>query len=298
MNQKESHKKATNTAWMSLVTNLLFALSKSIVGFFGNSYALIADAIESVGDVFASALVLVGFHYTKRPPDENHPYGHGKAEPLITFVVVGLLVASAVVIVLQSIENIQTPHKAPETYTLWFLGIIILAKELSFRFVNKRSNETKSTSLKADAWHHRSDAITSICAFVGISIAVYKGDDWAQADDWAAMIAALFILYNAYHIFRPALGEIMDEHVYDDFILLIRDEAKQIPEIIQTEKCFIRKSGMRFWVDIHIQVDSELTVFEGHEIAHRYKDLLIKKHPEIENVLVHVEPAESTSNTV
>lgn len=298
MNQKESHKKATNTAWMSLVTNLLFALSKSIVGFFGNSYALIADAIESVGDVFASALVLVGFHYTKRPPDENHPYGHGKAEPLITFAVVGLLVASAVIIVLQSIENIQTPHKAPETYTLWFLGIIILAKELSFRFVNKRSNETKSTSLKADAWHHRSDAITSICAFVGISIAVYKGDDWAQADDWAAMIAALFILYNAYHIFRPALGEIMDEHVYDDFILLIRDEAKQIPEIIQTEKCFIRKSGMRFWVDIHIQVDSELTVFNGHEIAHRYKDLLIKKHPEIENVLVHVEPAESTSNTV
>lgn len=298
MNQKESHKKATNTAWMSLVTNLLFALSKSIVGFFGNSYALIADAIESVGDVFASALVLVGFHYTKRPPDENHPYGHGKAEPLITFAVVGLLVASAVIIVLQSIENIQTPHKAPETYTLWFLGIIILAKELSFRFVNKRSNETKSTSLKADAWHHRSDAITSICAFVGISIAVYKGDDWAQADDWAAMIAALFILYNAYHIFRPALGEIMDEHVYDDFILLIRDEAKQIPEIVQTEKCFIRKSGMRFWVDIHIQVDSELTVFEGHEIAHRYKDLLIKKHPEIENVLVHVEPAESTSNTV
>ncbi len=298
MNQKESHKKATNTAWMSLVTNLLFALSKSIVGFFGNSYALIADAIESVGDVFASALVLVGFHYTKRPPDENHPYGHGKAEPLITFAVVGLLVASAVIIVLQSIENIQTPHKAPETYTLWFLGIIILAKELSFRFVNKRSNETKSTSLKADAWHHRSDAITSICAFVGISIAVYKGDDWAQADDWAAMIAALFILYNAYHIFRPALGEIMDEHVYDDFILLIRDEAKQIPEIVQTEKCFIRKSGMRFWVDIHIQVDSELTVFNGHEIAHRYKDLLIKKHPEIENVLVHVEPAESTSNTV
>ncbi len=298
MNQRAFHKKATNTAWMSLVTNLLFALSKSIVGFFGNSYALIADAIESVGDVFASALVLVGFHYTKRPPDENHPYGHGKAEPLITFAVVGLLVASAVIIVLQSIENIQTPHKAPETYTLWFLGIIILAKELSFRFVNKRSNETKSTSLKADAWHHRSDAITSICAFVGISIAVYKGDDWAQADDWAAMIAALFILYNAYHIFRPALGEIMDEHVYDDFILLIRDEAKQIPEIIQTEKCFIRKSGMRFWVDIHIQVDSELTVFEGHEIAHRYKDLLIKKHPEIENVLVHVEPAESTSNTV
>jgi cation diffusion facilitator family transporter len=298
MNQRAFHKKATNTAWMSLVTNLLFALSKSIVGFFGNSYALIADAIESVGDVFASALVLVGFHYTKRPPDENHPYGHGKAEPLITFAVVGLLVASAVIIVLQSIENIQTPHKAPETYTLWFLGIIILAKELSFRFVNKRSNETKSTSLKADAWHHRSDAITSICAFVGISIAVYKGDDWAQADDWAAMIAALFILYNAYHIFRPALGEIMDEHVYDDFILLIRDEAKQIPEIIQTEKCFIRKSGMRFWVDIHIQVDSELTVFNGHEIAHRYKDLLIKKHPEIENVLVHVEPAESTSNTV
>lgn len=285
-----NHEKAEKTAWFSLIGNFLMAVVKAIVGYFGNSYALIADAIESTGDVFASALVIVGFRYAKRPPDENHPYGHGKVEPLITFVVVGFLVASATLIIIESIYNIQTPHKAPKAYTLWFIGGIILVKELFFRFVSKSSDETGSSSLKADAWHHRSDAITSACAFVGIAIAVYMGDSWAQADDWAALVASLIILFNAYKIFRPALGEIMDEHVHDEFILVIRQKSKEVAGIHDTEKCMVRKSGMRYWVDLHIHVDGKLSVHEGHTIAHNLKKHLMDEIPEIEDVLVHVEP--------
>lgn len=286
-----NHEKAEKTAWFSLIGNFVLAVVKALVGYFGNSYALIADAIESTGDVFASALVIVGFRYAKRPPDENHPYGHGKVEPLITFVVVGFLVASATLIIIESISNIQTPHKAPAAYTLWFIGAIILVKEFSFRFVSKSSDEVGSTSLKADAWHHRSDAITSACAFVGIALAVYMGDDWAQADDWAALIASSVILFNAYKIFRPALGEIMDEHLYDDFIVIIREKSKEVPGIDDTEKCLVRKSGMRYWVDLHIHVNGNLSVHEGHTIAHNLKKHLMDEIPEIEDILVHVEPS-------
>lgn len=285
-----SHDKAEHTAWWSLLGNFLMAIVKATVGFFGNSYALIADAIESIGDVFSSMLVIIGIRYAKRPPDENHPYGHGKVEPLITFVVVGFLCASATLIIIESIHNIQIPHKAPKAYTLWFLGGIIITKELFFRFVSKRSEEIGSSSLKADAWHHRSDAITSAFAFIGILIAVILGDDYAEADDWAALIAAGVIYFNAFLIFRPALGEIMDEHRYDEFIAVIREKSKDVPGVIDTEKCWVRKSGMRYWVDIHVHVNGTITVIEGHDIAHALKAHLKQALPEIEDVLIHIEP--------
>jgi cation diffusion facilitator family transporter len=287
----EQHQKAISTAYFSMFGNLILALVKGTVGFFGNSFALIADAIESTADVFSSFLVLFGLKYAKRPPDANHPYGHGKAEPLITFVVVGFLCVSATFIAVESIHNIQIPHKVPHAYTLYFLGAIILIKELSYRYVSKKSKETGSTSLKADAWHHRSDAVTSLCAFVGISIALILGDKYAEADDWAALLSSGFIYFNAYLIFRPALGEIMDENLHHDFIDKIRKIAEEVPNVVRTEKCLVRKSGMRYWVDIHVHVDGNLTVDEGHTISHEFKAHLMRKLPEIEDVLVHIEPA-------
>lgn len=284
--------KAIRTSYLSIAGNALLAIVKAITGIFGNSYALIADAIESTTDVFSSLLVLLGLKYSSKPPDENHPYGHGKAEPLITFAVVGFLVISATVIAYESIEHIRTPHSVPEGYTLIVLAIIIVIKEIFYRFVSKKSDETKSTSLKADAWHHRSDAITSLMAFIGISIAIYMGEGYENADDWAALIASGFILYNAYLILRPALGEVMDEHVYEDMIENIREMTHKVPGVIETEKCFVRKTGMTYLVDLHITVDGSQTVKEGHDIAHEVKDLLLRKMPEIANVLIHVEPDE------
>ncbi|MGZ3901977.1 MAG: cation diffusion facilitator family transporter, partial [Bacteroidia bacterium] len=277
---------------LSIVGNTLLALIKGVTGYLGNSYALVADAIESTSDILSSFLVLFGLKYSTRPADSNHPYGHGKAEPLITFLVVGFLVASAVVIAYESIQNIQTPHELPKPYTLIVLGAIIAIKETFYRIVLARSKKTNSSSLKADAWHHRSDAITSLTAFIGISIAIIMGKGYETADDWAALIASVIILYNSYHIFRPALSEVMDEHVYDTLVDEIRRLSKQTKGVRETEKCFVRKTGMSFHVDLHIVVNGSISVKHGHDIAHELKDHLQRELPQLAGVLIHVEPDE------
>ena len=285
-----NEQKAVKATYFSIIGNTSLALIKGAAGFFGNSYALIADAIESTTDIFASFLVLFGIKYSNRPADENHPYGHGRAEPLITFLVVGFLITSATIIGYESIMNIQTPHDLPKSWTLYVLGAIILWKEYSFRLVMRRSKETNSSSLKADAWHHRSDALTSVAAFIGISIALFFGKGYEAADDWAALFAALFIIYNSYLIFRPALGEIMDEHLYDDLVEEIREVSHEVNGIIDTEKCFIRKAGMKYHVDLHARVKGSISVKEGHDLAHLLKDTLREKIPELGHVLIHIEP--------
>lgn len=282
--------KAIKATYLSILGNFLLALAKGITGYFGNSYALIADAIESTTDVLSSALVLFGIKYSTRPADSNHPYGHGRAETLVTFAVVGFLVISATIIAYESINNIRTPHEIPEKFTLVVLAVIVIIKEVFYRIVSKKGDETNSSSLKADAWHHRSDAITSLMAFIGISIAIYMGPGYETADDWAALFASFLIVYNAYLIFRPALGEILDEHLYDDMIDKIREVAKTVEGVIDTEKCFVRKTGMTYLVDLHLTVKGNITVSEGHEIAHRLKDTIIKHIPEIADVLIHTEP--------
>ncbi len=281
---------AIKATYFSIIGNSSLAIIKALAGFFGNSYALIADAIESTTDIFASLLVLFGLKYANKPADKNHPYGHGRAEPLITFLVVGFLITSATVIAYESIKNIGTPHELPKIWTLLVLAPLIIWKEVSFRLVLKKAKETNSSSLKADAWHHRSDAITSVAAFIGISIALYFGKGYETADDWAALFASGFIFYNSYKIFRPALGEIMDEHLYDDLIEDIRKVSLTVDGIIGTEKCFIRKAGMKYHVDLHAIVNADISVKHGHEIAHKLKDTLRYEIPQLGHVLIHVEP--------
>jgi cation diffusion facilitator family transporter len=283
---------AIKATYFSIIGNTSLAFIKGLAGFFGNSYALVADAIESTTDIFASFLVLFGIKYSNRPADENHPYGHGRAEPLITFLVVGFLITSATIIAYESIQNIGTPHDLPKAWTLIVLALIIGWKEYSFQTVMKKSIITNSSSLKADAWHHRSDAITSVAAFIGISIALILGKGYESADDWAALFASVFILYNSYMIFRPALGEIMDEHRYDDLVENIRQESLKVEGIIGTEKCFIRKAGMKYHVDLHAIVDANISVKEGHDLAHKLKDTLRSQILELGHVLIHVEPNE------
>lgn len=283
-------KTAVRTTLFSIVGSLLLALLKALAGFFGNSYALIADAIESLADLFASILVLIGLKYAQKPADKNHPYGHGKIEPVITFLVVVFLIFSAGIIAYQSIRNIQTPHSLPEKWTLFVLLGIIFWKEISFRIVLKKAKLLHSTSLKADAWHHRADAITSVAAFIGISVALILGKGYETADDWAALLASGIILYNAYKIFRPALGEIMDENNYDEFSEKIEQVARQTKGVIGVEKCYIRKVGMRFCVDMHIVVNGTISVKEGHDIAHLLQDNLQKKYKSILSVFIHIEP--------
>jgi cation diffusion facilitator family transporter len=283
---------AIKATYFSIAGNASLAIIKGLAGFFGNSYALIADAIESTTDIFSSLLVLFGLKYANKPADKNHPYGHGRAEPLITFLVVGFLITSATLIAYESIKNIETPHELPKIWTLLVLVPLIIWKEISFQMVMKKAKETNSSSLKADVWHHRSDAITSVAALIGISIALYFGKGYETADDWAALFASGFILYNSYKIFRPALGEIMDEHLYDDLIADIRKVALTVDGVEATEKCFIRKAGMKYHVDLHATVNANITVKHGHDIAHRLKDTLRNDIPQLGHVLIHIEPNE------
>ncbi|HPR28110.1 MAG: cation transporter [Chitinophagales bacterium] len=290
MVKEASRHTALKTALWSVGLNTVFAVVKAFAGISGHSFALVADAIESSTDILASLLVYAGLRYATRPADSNHPYGHGKAEPLITFLVVGFLVASALFIAHQSWTNIQQPHEMPKAFTLPVLLVIIVVKEAAYRMVHRRSRQTGSSSLLADAWHHRSDAITSLLAFTGISLALLLGPGYEEADDWAALAASGFIMFNAYLIFRPALGEIMDEHQYDELLNNIRKTAAQVTGVKGTEKCYIRKTGMSFHVDLHMQVDAQITVEEGHAIAHKLKDTLMRQFPDIADILIHVEP--------
>ena len=278
------------TTFLSLLSNIILASIKWIAGIFGNSYALIADAIESTSDIFASFMVLLGLKYSARPPDKNHPYGHGRAEPLITFLVVVFLLTSAFIIAKQSLHNIQVPHEAPKSFTLWVLAGIILWKEVCYRWVLRKSKETNSSTLQAEAWHHRADAISSVAAFIGISVALFMGEGYEAADDWAALFASGFIVYNAFLIFRPALGEIMDEQNYDELKKEIREAAVRVEGVEGTEKLFIRKIGTKYFVDLHAIVKGHLSVREGHAISHRLKDSLLDNFPLIENVLIYIEP--------
>lgn len=283
---------AIRTTYFSIVGNISLAIIKGLAGFFGNSYALIADAIESTTDIFSSFLVLFGLKYANKPPDKNHPYGHGRAEPLVTFLVVGFLITSATIIAHESIKNIGIPHELPKVWTLLILFPLIVWKEISFRLVMKKAKQTNSSSLKADAWHQRSDAITSIAALIGISIALYFGKGYESADDWAALFASGFILYNSYKIFRPALGEIMDEHRYDELVGNIRKVAMTVGGIVATEKCFVRKAGMKYHIDLHASVDKNISVEAGHNLAHKLKDTLEKEIPQLGHILIHIEPNE------
>lgn len=286
----ENADKAVRTTYFSIFSNFCLALIKWLAGFFGNSFALIADAIESTTDIFASILVLLGIKYSKRPADDTHPYGHGRIEPLVTFIVVIFLVISATVIAYQSILNLRTPHDPPEAWTLIVLAVIILWKEGSYQFVMRKSKMLNSTTLRADAWHHRSDAITSVAAFIGISIALWFGEGYERADDWAALFASALILYNCYRIFRPALGEIMDENLFEEIVELVKARSMEVDGVLATEKCFVRKIGMNYLVDLHAVVDAQLTVKEGHDIAHALKDYLMVRIEGISNVFVHIEP--------
>jgi cation diffusion facilitator family transporter len=257
----------------------------------GMAVNILLAIIESTADIVSSLVVLTGLKISTLPADEDHPYGHGKAEPIAGVVVAVALLAAAVFIAVQSIREIITPHHAPAWFTLLVLALVITTKETLFRFVFKVGAELTSTAVKGDAWHHRSDAITSAAAFIGISIALLGGEGYESADDWAALLACAVILFNGYRIFRAALNEIMDAAPPNPLQTEIREIACAVPGVARIEKCRIRKSGLGLLVEIHVEVDGELTVRRGHEIAHEVSDHLKASSLSVQHVVVHIEPA-------
>lgn len=283
---------AIRTTQLGMAISFVLIFVKAIAGYLGNSYALIADATESGADILSSGLLWIGLRIALKEPDNEHPYGHGKAEPIAGLAVALFLIGAAVWIAYHSIILISRPHLLPKPFTLWVLAGVIIIKEILFRYVRSVGKRIKSQAVITDAFHHRSDAITSVAAFVGISIALIMGKGYEGADDWAALLAAVLIFYNAVILVRPALAEIMDTAPPVELRENIIAIAEKIPEVREIEKCHVRKMGFDYFVDIHIEVDGHLSVTEGHRIAHLVKDALLQSNLCIQNVLVHVEPHE------
>lgn len=271
--------------------NLSLAVIKTLAGVLGQSNALIADGIESAADVISSLIVWGGLRLSVKPPDEDHPFGHGKAEPIAGVCVAILLLMAAAWIAQQCIRDLHAPIQlAPHWFTLPILLGVIAVKELLYRYALRVGEGLKSTALKGDAWHHRSDALTSAAAFVGISVAVIGGPGFEKADDWAALAACVVIVFNGCRLGKTALNEIMDASVDPETIQRVRQMAQEVEGVLEVEKCRVRKSGLHLSVDIHVEVDGSLTVRHGHLIAHDVKDRLLASHLRINDVTVHIEP--------
>ena len=286
----KTENKGLKSTFIGIIISALLAVLKALGGIFGNSYALIADAIESTADIFTSSMLWLGLKWASKPADEDHPYGHGKAEALIAIGIALALTIAAFVIGIESIHNIITPHKSPKPYTLIILLVVILTKELLYRYVKKTGYETNSDAIKADAFHHRSDAITSAAAFIGIGIALIGGEGYEVADDYAALFAGVIILINVYHIARPAIGELLDEDLDPSLNERVRELAAEVKGVTNVEKCHTRKMGVLNHADLHIWVDGALSVTEGHTIAHDVKDHIQHVLPQFAGVMIHIEP--------
>jgi cation diffusion facilitator family transporter len=279
-------------ALLGLSVNILFAVVKIAAGIFGNAYALIADGIESSLDVAGSIVIWGGLRFAARPPDATHPYGHGKAEPLAAILVALGVLAAAAVLAFRSMREIFLPHHAPAPFTLVVLVGVIIIKETLFRFVNRLGRDIGSTALATDAWHHRADAITSVAALFGISIALIGGGNWQRADAYAALFACAVIATTGARLLGPALAEILDTAPRGEITDSIQQAARSVPGVVALDKCYVRKMGVHYYVDLHVQVNGAISVRDGHELAHRVKDAIRATYSRIADVLVHIEPAE------
>lgn len=277
-------------ALLGIVINVAFSVIKLLAGYFGHSYALIADGIESSLDIAGSFIIWGGLKLATKPPDADHPYGHGKAEPVAAIIVAFTVLVAAAGLTFESIREILTPHHAPAPFTLIVLVVVVVTKESLYRLVIRLGKKAHSTAIKTDAGHHRADAITSAAAFVGISIALLGGKGWEQADDWAALFACVLIAYNGVQLLKPALLEIMDTAPSKDFEDTVRVAARSVAGVDNVQQCRIRKMGVEFYVDLHVWVDGRMPVVEGHRIAHAVKDAVRASTPAVADVLVHIEP--------
>ena len=283
-------RKIINAPLVGVFINAGLAAIKITGGILGNSGALIADGIESSADVVSSLVVWGGLRISLKPADEDNPYGHGKAEPLAAIAAAAALVIAAIVIIVESVKQILTPHQIPRWFTLFILVGVIVVKFALSKFVSNVGEAVESTALKTDALHHLSDALTSTAAFIGISIALIGGAGYESADDWAALVACVVIIYNGANLFRDGVNEVMDAAPTKEYEDKIRSVAGAVEGVREIEKCRIRKSGLHRWIDIHVEVDGEMPVWKGHEIGHKVKDALLESEHGVADVLVHIEP--------
>ena len=279
-------------AQAGLLTNVGLVTIKLVAGLLGNSYALVADAIESSTDVFSSLIVWRGLEITEKPPDQDYPYGYGKADSIAAAIVALMLVGASISIMILAVREILIPPHAPAPFTLIVLAAVIVCKEVLFRRVLAVGYETGSTAVQADAWHHRSDVMTSAAAFIGIAIALWGGPGWESADDWAAAVAAVIIGANGARLLKPAVDDLMDRTPEADLLDSIGRAAMSVPDVLHIEKVRVRKLGMGYFVDLHVQTEPTMVLRDAHVLGGKVKGAIRTALPKVSDVLVHMEPYE------
>jgi cation diffusion facilitator family transporter len=278
-----------------MLVNAVLAGCKLLAGIFGNTYALIADAVESTADIFSSLVVWGGLSVASRNPDEDYPFGYGKAESLAAGVVAIMLIGAAAGIAFEAIREIRTPHHTPAAWTLIVLVLVFIIKYVLFRRTSAIGADAGSTAVQADAWHHLSDAFTSAAAFIGISIALIGGPGWESADDWAALVASCIIAYNGIVLARPALFDLMDRMPGSEIVVPVRAAAESVSGVRAVEKLTVRRAGMVYHVDIHVQADPNMSLHDAHELSGAVKAAIRRAEKRVQGVLVHMEPYRGTA---
>lgn len=287
---KSATRRSIRWAQAGLLTNAVLVIVKFVAGIVGHANALVADAVESSADIFSSLIVWMGLSIAARPADEDHPYGHGKAEPIAAAIVSFMLLGAAVGISIIAIREIRAPHHLPAPFTLFVAAGVIIVKEVLYRRVSRVGKEVGSSVVSADAWHHRADAISSLAAFIGISIALIGGKGWEAADDWAALVAAIVVAINGIRTLRPAISGLMDEAPDRTVKERAIDAALRVDGVRSVENLNIRSYGLGFYVDLHVKADPEISLDAAHEIAAKVKYTIREAIPRVASVLVHMEP--------
>jgi len=287
----------TRAAVLGLMVNLLLGILKLIGGIVGHSFALIADAVNSIGDVISTVVVLVALKVAQRPADAEHPYGHTRAEGIAASNVALLIIVSALFVGWEAIGRISGPRNIPALWTLLIAGANVLIKEGLYRYKIRVGRRTGSAAITANAWDHRSDAFCSLSVLVGLAAIRLGGPQYIWADEVASLVVAAAIVWSGVQLFRSSASDLMDVQADSDLVNEIRTAAMSVAGVKNVETLWVRKSGLEFFADIHIEVDQQLTVAEGHRIGHQVKDRLLAEFSSLRDVLVHLEPFPHTHST-
>lgn len=284
------YQQVARAASLGLVVNLALGLVKLIGGIAGHSFALVADSVNSLGDVVTTVVVLVALRVAQRPADKEHPYGHTRAEGIAATNVALIIIVSAVFVGWEAIQRFNRPHQIPPGWTLWIAFANVLIKETLYHYKMRVGRRTGSSAIIANAWDHRSDALCALAVLIGLAVIRFGGEQYIWADEVVSLVVAAAIIWSGFHLFQQGASELMDAQAADELVRSIGQVAKSDPDVRDVEKLWVRKSGLEFFADIHLEVDPHITVAEGHEIGHRVKDHLMEKFPVLRDVLVHLEP--------
>jgi cation diffusion facilitator family transporter len=284
------YRQAGNAALLGLVVNAGLGVTKLVAGLVGNSFALVADAVNSLGDMFTSAVVVWALRIARKPPDAEHPYGHTRAEAIVGSNAALLVAISALVVGWQALRRIHLDHPVPPVWTLWIAGANVVIKEALYRYKAAVGRRTGSMALMANAWDHRSDALCSLAVLVGMAVVRWGGQRLIWADEAAALVVVAAIVWSTALLYRRSVHELMDAQADDELLRAVEAAAVGVPEVHRVETLRLRKSGLEYFADMHIEVDPDLTVAEGHAIGHHVKDRILDRFDNVRDVLIHLEP--------